>query len=176
MKMAYNAGRAESLQPDLRIDTNLSRSKSLMQEDPPIRNFVQCPNVSCKVLEENFETINCKICGKQLLTTAGEPLETYSFLSLAASLQLLLLDESVREFITNPRHRIEGEPVTCTFLRCVLMFSHLSIIIIAFYTSQNYKCAFERARLNGRIGSTIFVELSGDGQDVFTFEISHLMD
>ncbi len=104
MTMSANSSQESDLAPSLRLDTNTYRSRKAMFPNrvPPVATFTQCSNTYCKELESDNSKQKCLRCTGILLNSAKEPIETFSYLPLSASLQLLLFDEEFRNHIENP--------------------------------------------------------------------------
>jgi hypothetical protein len=113
MQMAYNASHNELEHRPLRIDSNLTRAKvRVFKQKLPIAAYSQCPNEYCKTLESNLKQPFCQNCSNTLLTTSGSPRELFSLMPLAASLQLLLEDPVIKQYIVNP------SPIETGALKC----------------------------------------------------------
>ena len=116
MKMSYNAASSEDLLGrSLSLDSNLSRAKDRMLStlSPPVKTFSQCPNVYCKLLHDELAQARCQACDEVLTSSAGAPIETFSIIPLAASLQLLLANEEVKRWIREPRAPEDYDRIDC---------------------------------------------------------------
>jgi hypothetical protein len=116
MRMSFNAANPDLLHTrPFSVDSNLSRLKNSINNgiDIPIQNYRQCPNQYCKRLYiDTMDISTCTYCTEPLLSSSGYTLETFSYIPLAATLQLLLRDPIFEDAVRNTPSPSPG-PINC---------------------------------------------------------------